>query len=103
MNRTIIGLASFRAREGGGEQLGQYLRELQLRAQHAVACQGCELLRDPQGEDHWLLRSHWASEEALQAHLALPHMQLLGQLVDNGLIRHMALRIEAGAAEHSAA
>lgn len=103
MEPTIIGLASFRAREGGGVQLGLRLRELRLQAQRDAACLGCELLRDPHGKEHWLLRSLWTSEDALQAHLALPHMQLLGRLVDNGLIRHMALRIEAGAAEHSAA
>lgn len=103
MNRAITSLASFRAREGGGEPLGLRLCELQLRAQRDVACLGCELLHDAQDTELWLLRSQWASEEALQAHLALPHMQLLGRLVDSGLIRHMALCVEPVTQAQSAA
>lgn len=103
MKRAIIGLASFQAREGGGAQLGLHLGELRLQVQGDVECLGCELHQGLQGRDHWLLRSLWHSEEALQAHLGLPHMQVLGQLMGSGLIRHMALRIEQSAVQSSAA
>lgn len=94
MNRVITSLASFHAREGAGEALGLRLCELLLRAQRDAACLGCELQRDPQQEARWLLRGHWRSEADLQAHLQLPHMQLLGRLVENGLIRHMELQVQ---------
>ena len=94
MNQAITGLVSIRARHGGGAQLGLRLTELQLRTQRDANCLGCELLPGQPDEDCWLLRSHWHSEEALQAHLSLPHMQLLGRWIDSGLIRHLVLQVE---------
>lgn len=98
MSRAII---SLRARPGRGEQLGRQLGELQRHMRDAVACLGCELW--PEGEEGWLLRSHWSSEQALEAYLQSPQMLLLGQLVGCGLIRHMALRLQRHAPESPAA
>jgi quinol monooxygenase YgiN len=98
MNQAITSLVRFQAREGRGEELGLRLCELLLRARRDAACQGCELLHDQQCPEEWQLCGQWASEQALEAHLRLPHMQLLGQLVESGLIRRMALSVE----DHSA-
>lgn len=91
---AIISLASFQARDGAGEELGLRLCELLLRARRDGACQGCELLHDGYRPEAWQLRGQWESEQALEAHLRLPHMQLLGRLVESGLIRRMELRVE---------
>jgi quinol monooxygenase YgiN len=96
MTQAIVSLASFQAREGAGEELGLRLGELLLRARRDPACSECELLH-VQAEE-WRLRGCWDSEQALEAHLRLPHMQLLGQLVKSGLIRRMELSVE----DHSA-
>ena len=94
MNQAITSLVRFQAREGRGEELGLRLCELLLRARRDAACRDCELLHDPQCPEEWQLRGQWASEQALEAHLQLPHMQLLGRLVDSGLIRRMEMRVE---------
>jgi quinol monooxygenase YgiN len=94
MNQAITSLARFQAREGHGEELGLRLCELLLRARRDTACHGCQLLHDQQCPEQWQLCGQWASEQALQAHLQLPHMQLLGRLVESGLIRRMEMRIE---------
>jgi quinol monooxygenase YgiN len=94
MNQAITSLARFQAREGHGEELGLRLCELLLRARRDAACHGCQLLHDQQCPEQWQLCGQWASEQALQAHLQLPHMQLLGRLVESGLIRRMEMRIE---------
>ncbi|MEO4046054.1 antibiotic biosynthesis monooxygenase [Pseudomonas sp. CAU 1711] len=93
MNQEIVSLARFQAREGAGEELGLRLCELLLRARRDPSCRECELCH-VQAEE-WQLRGCWDSEQALEAHLRLPHMQLLGRLVENGLIRHMELCVEA--------
>jgi quinol monooxygenase YgiN len=94
MHQAIISLVCFQARAGYGEELGLRLCELLLRARRDAACHGCELLHDQQCPEQWQLCGQWASEQALQAHLQLPHMQLLGRLVDSGLIRRMEMRVE---------
>lgn len=94
MTEASTSQAWFRARDGASAELGRRLLELLARAQADGACLGCELLQEGLAEGEWLLRSHWATEAAWDAHLCLPHMQLLGQLVGSGLIRHMALRVE---------
>jgi len=92
MTQAIISLASFQAREGAGVELGLRLLELLRQARLDPACSDCELLRS--GSDLWLLRGRWASPQALEAHLCRPHMQLLGRLVEGGLIRSMELGVE---------
>lgn len=92
MNQAIISLASFHARIGAGETLGEQLEELLHCARRDPACQRCELQRV--AADEWQLRSHWDSDQELQAHLGLPHMKLLGRLVESGLIRRMQMRVE---------
>jgi quinol monooxygenase YgiN len=90
---AVTSLARFQAREGTGEELGRCLCELQALARGDAACLGCELLRESAG-DTWRLRGYWTSEQALEAHLRLPHLQLLGRLVSDGLVRHMEMRVE---------
>ena len=68
MKRAIVSLARFQAVQGHGEELGLRL---------------CELL----------LRGHWASPQALEAHLQLPRMQVLGQLVSDGLVRRLQMSL----------
>lgn len=95
MNQAITSLASFQARDGRGDELGLRLCELLLRARRDAACSDCELLHDHLHPEDWQLRGQWASEQALEAHLQLPHMQLLGRLVESGLIRRMEMRVES--------
>ena len=94
MNHANTSLACFQAREGRGEELGLRLCELLLRARRDAACRDCELLHDQHRPEDWQLRGRWDSEQALEAHLQLPHMQLLGRLVESGLIRRMEMRVE---------
>ncbi|HSC84125.1 MAG TPA: antibiotic biosynthesis monooxygenase [Pseudomonas sp.] len=102
MNQAIISLARFQAMAGGGDELGLRLHELLWRAQQDTACLGCELLYDAHCAGCWLLRGHWSSAEALDAHLRLPHMQLLGQLMDSGLVQNMELQMEGSSPGASA-
>lgn len=90
---AVTSLARFQARDGAGEELGRCLRELQALARGDATCLGCELLRESAG-DTWRLRGYWTSEQALEAHLRLPPLQLLGRLVSGGLVRHMEMRVE---------
>lgn len=90
MKPTIVSLARFQAARGHGEELGLRLCELLLRARADTACLGCELERQGEG---WLLRGHWASPQALEAHLQLPHMQALGRLLGGGLVRRLQLSL----------
>ena len=94
MNQAITSLACFQAREGAGEELGLRLHKLLLQARRDEGCLSCELLRDPRSADGWQLLGRWDSESALDAHLQLPHMQLLGQWVENGLIRRMEMCVD---------
>ncbi len=92
MDNAIISLASFQAGSGCTEELGQCLRELLFWARRDSACLACELVQDQ--AQLWQWRGHWLSEQALDAHLQLPHMQQLGRWVESGLIRHMELHVE---------
>lgn len=97
MNQAINSLARFQARAGAGEELGLRLCELLLRARRDPACRDCELRHEQ--ADVWQLHGRWDSEQALEAHLCLPHLQLLGQMVESGLIRRMEMSVEEGSAE----
>lgn len=95
MNQSIISLVSFQARDGAGEELGRCLGTLVLQARGDEGCQRCELVREPGVDQDWLLRGWWECEQALELHLQQPHMQLLGQWMESGLIRRMAMRLES--------
>nr|WP_286948226.1 hypothetical protein [Pseudomonas sp. UBA6718] len=86
----MISLARCQAAPGQGDALELRLGELLARARADVAGLGCELERC--GED-WQLRGHWVSLRALEAHLQLPHMQALGLLLGDGLVRHLELSL----------
>ena len=86
----MISLARYQAAPGQGDALELRLGELLARARADVAGLGCELERC--GED-WQLRGHWVSLRALEAHLQLPHMQVLGQLVSDGLVRRLQMSL----------
>ncbi|MEK1907821.1 MAG: antibiotic biosynthesis monooxygenase [Pseudomonas sp.] len=94
MNDAIVSLASFQACTGRSEELGLRLCELLLRARLDATCLGCELIHDAQQPQRWQLRGQWCSEQALQSHLQLPHMQLLGGLVAGGLVQQMEMQVE---------
>ena len=90
MKRTIVSLASCQAAAGQEAMLEQRLGALLQCLRADAACLGCELERQGQ---NWLLRGHWVSLQALEAHLQLPHMQVLGQLVSDGLVRRLQMSL----------
>lgn len=90
MKRTIVSLASCQAAPGQGAALERHLGALLQCARADATCLGCELERQGQ---HWQLRGHWASLQALEAHLQLPHMQVLGQLVSGGVVRRLQMSL----------
>lgn len=101
MDNLIISLASFQASSGATDELGQCLEALLACVRRDTACLACELKQDPERPQLWLWRGNWLSEQALQAHLQLPHMQQLGRWVESGLIRRMDMQVEACALEQA--
>ena len=90
MKRSIVSLACCQAAAGQEAMLERRLGALLQCVRADAACLGCELER--QGQD-WQLRGHWVSLQALEAHLQLPHMQVLGQLVSDGLVRRLQMSL----------
>lgn len=88
-----ISLARIQANFGCSEAVGPCLAELVRCSRADEGCLGYEL-QCGGGHDTWMLRGEWASEQALMAHLQQPHLQVLGQLLAGGLVRHLALHSE---------
>ncbi|WP_437883194.1 putative quinol monooxygenase [Pseudomonas sp. LRF_L74] len=86
-----ISIAHIHCGFGASEKLAPLLTELASRSRDECGCLSYALLRD--GEC-WTLRGEWLDEPALLAHLRQPHLQVFGQLLASGLIRHLAVSTE---------
>jgi quinol monooxygenase YgiN len=74
-----------RAWAGRSERMGERLRTLLAPSRNAAGCLGFDLQRSLQDPDLWLISGTWSSEEAMNAWLMTPQLQVFADVMQGFL------------------
>ena len=75
--KTITVVATFQAKPGKAEELKRALISLVAPTRKEAGCINYDLHQSPDDPGKFLFHENWTSKAALDAHLKMPHIQVL--------------------------
>lgn len=90
-DNTLSIIAVLKAKDGQRENLKSALQALILPTRQEPGCLDYALFQLQDSEDVFYMRESWKGQEALDAHIALPHFQAFVQQMDGLLAEPLQL------------
>jgi quinol monooxygenase YgiN len=75
--KTITVVATFQAKPGKAEELKRALISLVAPTRKEVGCLNYDLHQSPDDPGKFLFHENWTTKAALDAHLKMPHIQVV--------------------------